>query len=112
MISESCDLNPIEMVWNQLKRHVSRVSPTTKADLITTIDNFWNTTMTVELCNRYIDHIYKVVPVCVLLEGKATGDVPNKLFPERSEGKSFTYFNDKLKVPEVQNRATSLLSTN
>jgi hypothetical protein len=36
--------------------------------------------MSVETCNRYIDHNFKVVPVIVLMGGRATGDVPKKLF--------------------------------
>ena len=107
--AESCDLNPIEMVWAQLKRYVSRAGPTTKDELIRVINEFWENTMTVELCNRYIDHVFKVAPVVVLLEGKATGDVPNRLFPENSTGKSFQYFNGLLQNPDVQARANSLL---
>lgn len=52
--------------------------------------------MTVEKCCAYIDHVYKVVPVCVLMKGNATGDVPKKLFSERSRGKSIGHFNNLL----------------
>ena len=108
--AESCDLNPIEMVWAQLKRYVARVGPSTKAELVRVINDFWDNTMTIDLCNRYIDHVYKVAPVVVLREGKATGDFPNRLFPENSTGKSFQYFNRQLQNPETQARATLLLS--
>ena len=108
--AESCDLNPIEMVWAQLKRYVARVGPSTKAELVRVINDFWDNTMTIDLCNSYIDHVYKVAPVVVLREGKATGDFPNRLFPENSTGKSFQYFNRQLQNPETQARATLLLS--
>jgi hypothetical protein len=52
--------------------------------------------MTTEQCNLCIDHIYKVVPVCILMKGAATATVPNFLFRERSCGKNIIYFNQKL----------------
>lgn len=39
--------------------------------------------MTAEKCVTYIDHVFKVVPVCILMRGSAKGDVPGKLFNER-----------------------------
>ena len=97
------------MVWDQVKRYVARVEPSTKDELTAAIQNFWSTTMTVELCNTYIDHLFKVAPVCVIMEGKATGDVPNRLFPERSRGRSFSYFNDQLQQADVQARAAQYM---
>ena len=41
--SESCDLNPIEMVWNQLKRYLAKKEPTTKDALVQHTMNFWYT---------------------------------------------------------------------
>ena len=107
--AESCDLNPIEMVWAQLKRYIAKAGPTTKEELIRVINEFWANTMTVDLCNRYINHIFKVAPVVVLLEGKATGEIPNRLFNEYSGDKSFQYFNGLLRHPDVQARANRLL---
>ncbi|CAC5392038.1 unnamed protein product [Mytilus coruscus] len=107
--SESPDLNPIEMVWNQMKRHVARVDPKTKEELVNTLQTFWCEMMTVEQCNMYIDHIYKVAPVCVLMNGAATGHLPDKIFPERTRGKSLAYFNNKLKTdPDVIKRLKGL----
>ena len=106
--AESCDLNPIEMVWAQLKSYVARAGPTT-TQLIRVINKFWDNTMTVELCNKYIDHIFKVAPAVVLLEGKATGEIPNRIFTEDSRDKSFQYFNGLLRNPDVQARANQLL---
>ena len=106
--SESCDLNPIEMVWNQLKRYLAKKEPTTKDALVQHTMNFWYTEMSVETCNRYIDHNFKVVPVIVLMGGRATGDVPKKLFKESSEGKSIRYFNNILQTEQMQ-RTTKML---
>jgi len=58
--------------------------------------------MTREQRNLYIDHIYKVAPVCIRLEGAATGHPPDRIFRERSRGKSLQYFDNKLKTdPDV-----------
>lgn len=96
------------MVWNQVKRSLAKDEPRTKEELITAIERFWTEKMTVEQCNRYIDHVYKVAPTCVLMKGKATGDIPNKLFPEQSCGKSFQYFNSLLGTDQVQQRIQKL----
>lgn len=72
------------MVWSELKRCVARVAPRTKQELQDCILGFWSSEMTPEKCATYIDHVYKVAPVCVLMKGNATGNVPGKLFTERS----------------------------
>jgi hypothetical protein len=48
----------------------------------------------------YIDHIYKVVPACILMKGTATAKVSNFLFRERSREKSIAYFNQKVTEDE------------
>ena len=96
------------MVWNQLKRYLAKKEPTTKDALVQHTMNFWYTEMSVETCNRYIDHNFKVVPVIVLMGGRATGDVPKKLFKESSEGKSIRYFNNILQTEQMQ-RTTKML---
>ena len=70
---------------------------------------FWKREMTPEKCTVYIDHIYKVVPVCVLMKGSATGDMPNKLFSERSQGKSIAHFQKLLTSDDtIRERAKNL----
>jgi hypothetical protein len=96
------------MVWNQLKRAIAKSEPRTKDELVKAITDFWYQIMTVELCNRYIDHIYKVAPICVAMKGKATGNVPNQLFTVRSEGKSFRYFADLMEEEQVKARMKQL----
>ena len=71
---ESPDLNPIEMMWAQLKHHLRRrVKPTNRDELVNGIEQFWNS-VTPEMCNRYIDHLYKVIPKVIEKEGRATGE--------------------------------------
>ncbi|KAK6192104.1 hypothetical protein SNE40_003642 [Patella caerulea] len=103
---ESPDLNPIEMVWNMLKRYVSKNNPTTKEELCNYCQDFWYNVLTRDICNRFIDHMYKVVPVVVVVGGKATADMPKRLFgSERSFGKDSNHFNQKLlNDPKVRKR--------
>ncbi|KAK3106818.1 hypothetical protein FSP39_000486 [Pinctada imbricata] len=108
--SESCDLNPIEMVWNELKASVSKKNPRNKDELVSAITEFWGKTMTKDKCTKYIDHIYKVVPVCVFVNGKPTCDLPNRIFEEPSLGKSISYFNEKLNTLEMYQKAIRLTS--
>ena len=71
---ESPDMNPIENLWHQIKEHLRRhVKPSTKDELINGIQDYWNDHITVELCNRYIDHMHKVLPAVRDCEGFATG---------------------------------------
>ncbi|VDH93368.1 Hypothetical predicted protein [Mytilus galloprovincialis] len=107
--SESPDLNPIEMVWNMLKRRLAKKDLKTKEDLETALEDFWTTDLTVECCNRFIDHLYKVVPTVMIVQGRATADLPRKIFPERSLGKSIDYFNSKLKEPLLRQKIANLL---
>ena len=70
--AESPDLNPIEMMWHELKHHLRRcVKPTNKETLVAGISEFWETKVTPEKCSKYIDHIQTVLPL--VLEYNATG---------------------------------------
>ena len=70
---ESPDLNPIENMWHELKEYIRReIKPTTKDQLVHGIKLFWETVDTAK-CNKYIDHLKKVVPKVIELDGDATG---------------------------------------
>ena len=71
---ESPDMNPIEMVWHELKEWLRcEFKPHTKEQLIAGIHRFWEERMTPEKCRKYISHIRKVMPEIIRLEGQATG---------------------------------------
>ena len=71
--AESPDFNPIENLWHELKEFIRReTKPKTKEELIKGIEAFWGS-ITVEKCNRYINHLRKVIPRVIELEGQATG---------------------------------------
>ena len=71
--AESPDLNPIENLWHELKEFVRReVKPTTKQELVDGINSFW-TKVDEHKCCRYINHLRKVIPRVIEVNGDATG---------------------------------------
>ena len=48
------------------------MKPRTKQELVDGILKFWET-VSIEKCNRYINHLNKVIPKVIELEGAATG---------------------------------------
>lgn len=67
---ESPDLNPIEMLWNELKNYCEFAQ--TKEELQNKIMEFWNA-LTPERCTAYINHIHKVLPIVVEKNGEPSG---------------------------------------
>jgi hypothetical protein len=101
----------MEMVWNQMKRYMARKDPRTKDDLTKYVDEIWDTIMNdLELCNRYTDHIYKVVPVVARIAGAASGDLRRQLFDGPSRGKSISHFEDKIQEPATAALLQPLIS--
>lgn len=71
--AESPDLNPIENLWHELKEYVRRtVKPTTKLELVNGINSFW-ATVDENKCCHYINHLKKVIPRVIEVNGDATG---------------------------------------
>jgi hypothetical protein len=73
--AQSPDLNPIELVWHDMKVYIAeQVKPKNALELLNGMNTFWNTFVTVEYCNRKIDHVRdKVLNKIIELDGKATG---------------------------------------
>ena len=70
---ESPDLNPIENLWHELKEYIRReVKPTVKDELVKGIIDFWKT-VDQRKCTKYIDHLKKVIPRAIEVDGHATG---------------------------------------
>ena len=66
-------MNPIENLWHELKEFIRReVKPKTKEELVQGIERFWSK-VDVEKCNKYINHLNKVIPRVIEMEGLATG---------------------------------------
>ena len=71
--AESPDLHPIENMWYKLKEFNRReVKPQTKDELVAGIIKFWDT-VTVEKYQKYINHLKKVIPKVIELNGATTG---------------------------------------
>ena len=67
---ESPDLNPIEMVWHELKEFIrNEWKPHNLEQLIAGIESFWVSRMTEEKCRKYISHLRKVIPKIVEVKG-------------------------------------------
>ncbi len=70
---ESPDLNVIEAVWHEMKQYLKAIyQPKSKEELFEGIRHFWKTRMTVEKCQRYIMHIFRVYPQVIENEGGPT----------------------------------------
>ena len=74
---ERPDLNPIEMVWHELKWYLRKtIKPRAKDELISGIKDFW-CTITPEKCLRYIEHVrWKAcsIPKVIECEGRIIGN--------------------------------------
>ena len=71
--AESPDANPIENRWHELKKYLRCiVKPTTKEALISGITEFWST-VDIQKCTRYINHLNKVIPKIIECNGGPTG---------------------------------------
>ncbi|NP_001315129.1 uncharacterized protein LOC326903 [Danio rerio] len=72
--AESPDLNPIEMVWHELKEYLRiEAQPTIKTELTAAIHKFWFEELTEAKCNKYINRLLEVLPAVVKNQGGYTG---------------------------------------
>ena len=70
---ESPDLNPVENLWHELKEFIRReVKPRHKDELVKGIMDFWKT-VDQRKCTKYTNHLQKVVPCVIQVDGQATG---------------------------------------
>jgi hypothetical protein len=71
--AESPDLNPIENLWAEMKHYIaSKAKPFTKDELENALQTWWQVNVTVEKCQRYINHIHKVLPAVIESDGGPT----------------------------------------
>ena len=71
--AESPDLNPIENCWGSLKQFLrSSYKPKNLQELMDGIEEFWQS-LTPEVCKKYIQHLYKVLPKVVEVNGNPSG---------------------------------------
>ena len=70
---ESPDLNPIELIWGTLKQYLRNFyKPTNLEQLKAGIQQFWHTLIP-EVCSRYIEHLNKVIPKVIQVNGDPLG---------------------------------------
>ena len=70
---ECPDLNSIENLWHEMKHYIRMTAkPRNKEELFQAIQSFW-ATVTPAKCCRYIDHLKKVMPRVIEVNGEATG---------------------------------------
>lgn len=71
--ASSPDINPIENVWAAMKLYLTKtVKPKKKEELVAGIRDFWNG-LSANDCQKFIDHIHKVIPAVVLNSGEQSG---------------------------------------
>ena len=65
-------MNPIDGMWHELKFYLeTKVKPQTKQELVDGIKKFWRKKVTIEKCNKYINHVVLEVIPDVIAEGGA-----------------------------------------
>ena len=70
--AESPDINPIENLWHEMKVFCIKKRCKNKAQLESAIHEFWRTVNHAK-CNKYINHIFKVMPAVVAANGDVSG---------------------------------------
>ena len=65
-------LNPTENMWNSMKQLQTTYKPHNLESVKVGIQQFWNT-LSPDVCRRYIDHLHKVVPKVIKVQGDSSG---------------------------------------
>ena len=70
---ESPALNPIENLWGSIKQYLrTTYKPLNLEELKQGIQQFWMS-LTSDVCQRYIGHLYKVIAKVIEVEGSPSG---------------------------------------
>ena len=71
---ESPDLNPIELIWHELKHFLRTMfKPRTEEELADGISRFWEERVDAAKCTKYIGHLQTVLPLVVAHQGRPSG---------------------------------------
>ena len=72
--AESPECNPVENLWHELKEFLRReLKPSCKDELVKGICRFWEDSVDVARCGKYISHLRKVIPKVIEMKGRPTG---------------------------------------
>ena len=91
------DLNPIENLWHKLKGILWQlIKPTNKEELVSGIKQFWDSVIP-QKCQKYIQHLEKVVPAVIRCQGKAFG-FWRRVIVAFNEGEHNLFFKARLPI--------------
>ena len=77
--AQSPDLNPIELVWHELKEHIRGSVPKTLEELEQCVINFMNS-LTPEKCAKYINTLKEVILFTIERKNAHRPKTSNNLF--------------------------------
>ncbi|GMR34696.1 hypothetical protein PMAYCL1PPCAC_25981 [Pristionchus mayeri] len=73
--AESPDLNPVELVWGEMKRYLKTTwKPTNVPHLVEGINEFWTNVLTADKCQNYIRHVHTQMRRVIEVDGKPVKD--------------------------------------
>uniref|UniRef100_A0A914UI18 Transposase n=1 Tax=Plectus sambesii TaxID=2011161 RepID=A0A914UI18_9BILA len=70
---QSTDLNPMTMIWDELQEHLLKdTKVATSAQLLASVEQFWTTTVTTDLCRESVNRLSLTIPKVVEINGVST----------------------------------------